>query len=291
MYLADVDSRAVVSSILRKAGIRPNKQLGQNFLVDRSVVATIIACVKQLNPQEILEIGTGLGTVTTELSKIVRRIVGVEIDSRLANLAKERLNRLKNVEIECQDILRFDLLRCFGNTKIVVVGNIPYRITAPILRYLVNNRNSISETLLLTQQEVVQKIARSPGKDGSGLGVFVQAYADVEIIKHVSKRSFYPVPQVDSVLWKLSFLRERRFSAAPKIFFRIVQTIYGKRRKMIRVALRDVLNAEQIILVLDKAEIDQCIRGESLSFEALDRLAVEIGRISNHLSSWQHSPM
>lgn len=279
MCLADVDSREVVSSILRKAGIRPNKQLGQNFLVDCSVVTAIIACVKQLNPQEILEIGSGLGTVTTELSKIVRHVVGVEIDSRLANLAKARLDGLKNVEIECKNILSFDLLRCFGNSKIVVMGNIPYRITAPILRYLVNNRHSISEAVLLTQEEVVQKIAKSPGKDGSGLGVFVQAYADVEIIKHVSKRCFYPVPQVDSVLWKLSFLGEPRFSSSPENFFSVVQTIYGKRRKMIRVALRDVLNAEQITLALEKAEIDPCIRGENLSFAALDQLALELGKI------------
>ena len=285
MYLADVDSREVVASILRKAGIRPNKQLGQNFLVDRSVVAAIIACVNQLNPQEILEIGSGLGTVTAELSRIARHVVGVEIDSRLANLAKGRLDGLKNVEIECKNILRFDLLRRFGNSKIVVVGNIPYRITAPILRYLVNNRHSVSEAVLLTQEEVVQKIAKSPGKDGSGLGVFVQAYADVEIINYVSKRCFYPVPQVDSVLWKLSFLGEPRFSSSPESFFGVVQTIYGKRRKMIRVALRDVLNAEQITLVLEKAEIDPCIRGESLSFVALDQLALELGKILEYSPS------
>ena len=279
MYLADVDSREVVSSILRKAEVRPNKQLGQNFLVDRSVAAAIIACVKQLHPQQILEIGVGLGTVTAELSKIVRHVVGVEIDSRLANLAKARLDGLKNVEIECKNILSFDLLRCFGNSEIVVVGNIPYRITAPILKYLVNNRHSISEVVLLTQEEVVQKIAKSPGKDGSELGVFVQAYADVEIIRHVSKRSFYPVPQVDSVLWKLSFLGEPRFSSSPERFFSVVQTIYGKRRKMIRVVLRDVLDAEQITLALEKAKIDPCIRGETLSFVALDQLALELGKI------------
>jgi len=190
MYLADVDSPEVVSSILRKAGIRPNKQLGQSFLVDRSVVATIIACIKQLNPQELLEIGTGLGTVTTELAKIVNHIVGVEIDSRLANLTKEKLGSVKNVKIECEDILSFDLLGCFGNTTIAVVGNIPYRITAPILRYLVDNRARISEALLLTQEEVARKIVGSPGKNGCGLGVFVRAYADVGIIKCISRRSF-----------------------------------------------------------------------------------------------------
>jgi len=88
------------------------------------------------------------------------------------------------------------------------------------------------------------------------------------------------VPEVDSVLWKLSFLRQPRFSSAPETFFAVVRTIYGKRRKMIRVALRDVLDVEQIPLALDKAEIDPRVRGENLSFEALDRLALEMERIT-----------
>jgi len=278
----DLTSRGTVAALLRSAGIRPNKRLGQNFLVDRSVLETIVSEVKRARPDEILEIGAGLGTVTRELAKIASRVVAVEVDHRLIKLLHQTLSCYENVEIVRQDFLEFDLARASGARPMYVVGNIPYRITSPILKHLIGHRRSISQALLLAQTDVVEKIAASPGPSGTPLGILVQAYCDVSIIRHVGKRCFMPVPTVDSTLWRLSFLERPRFSADAETFFRVVRTLYGTRRKMIRRALRDQLTAEQIEKVLQEVGIDPTARGETLSFEALDRLASAVVQLGEN---------
>jgi len=278
----DLTSRGTVAALLRSAGIRPNKRLGQNFLVDRSVLETIVSEVKRARPDEILEIGAGLGTVTRELAKIASRVVAVEVDHRLIKLLHQTLGCYENVEIVRQDFLEFDLARASGARPMYVVGNIPYRITSPILKHLIGHRRSISQALLLAQTDVVEKIAASPGPSGTPLGILVQAYCDVSIIRHVGKRCFMPVPTVDSTLWRLSFLERPRFSADAETFFRVVRTLYGTRRKMIRRALRDQLTAEQIEKVLQEVGIDPTARGETLSFEALDRLASAVVQLGGN---------
>ncbi len=289
MVCDDLTSRETVASLLRSANILPNKSLGQNFLVDRSVLLTIVSEVERDRPDEILEIGAGLGTVTRELAGIAKRVVAVEVDRRLTEILQRTISGLKNVEIVCQDFLEFDFAHGFGDRPVTVVGSIPYRITSPILKHLVDHRRSILEALLLAQSDVVEKITASPGPEGTALGVLVQAYANVSIIRHVGKRCFMPVPNVDSLLWRLSIRARPRFSADPEIFFRVVRTLYGARRKMIRRALRNWLSADQIEKVLEEAGIDPTTRGETLAFEDLDRLALAVAPLASKSSRQSNS--
>ncbi|MEA1871620.1 MAG: rRNA adenine dimethyltransferase family protein, partial [Candidatus Bipolaricaulota bacterium] len=196
-----------------------------------------------------------------------------EVDRRLAKILEQTVGKTKNVEVVREDILTYDLRHAGKSGPIFVVGNIPYRITAPILKYLVENRGSICGALLLTQREVAEKVTASPGRNGSALGVFLQAYADIHVIRRVSRGSFHPVPEVDSTLWSLSFLRQPRFTADKEEFFTVVRALYGKRRKMIRSALRDLLAVEQVAEILGTAGIDPTVRGETLSLEEIDRIA------------------
>jgi 16S rRNA (adenine1518-N6/adenine1519-N6)-dimethyltransferase len=272
----DLISRQTVTSLLQSAGIRPSKRLGQNFLVDRSVLQTIVSEVRRTRPNEILEIGAGLGTVTRELSRIASRVVAVEVDRRLTEILQHTVGDVENVEILRRDFLKFDFAHEFGDRPVTVVGSIPYRITSPILKQLLAQRRSISQALLLAQSDVVEKIAASPGPEGTALGVFVQAYCDVSIVRRVEKHCFVPVPAVDSTLWRLTIHDRPRFSANEEAFFRVVRTLYGARRKMIRRALRNWLSADQIKESLAEAGIDPTARGETLSFETLDRLAIAI---------------
>ena len=269
----DLTSRETVASLLRSTGVRPSKRLGQNFLVDRGVLDSIVAEVKRAAPEELIEIGAGLGTMTRQLAGISRHVVAIEVDARLIGILEQSLAPLGNVELRHEDVLEFDLACALGGRTAFVVGNIPYRITAPILNWLVDHRRSISGALLLTQTEVADKIASSPGPDGSSLGVRVRAYGDAILLRKVSRSSFYPVPDVGSTLWRLRFRGEPRFSAFEGSFFAVVRTLYGKRRKMIRAALRDLLAPSEVGAVLEEAGIDPTVRGETLSFEALDRLA------------------
>jgi len=266
-------SQEAVASLLHTAGVHPSKRLGQNFLVNRAVLATIVAEVKRAAPREILEIGAGLGTVTRKLAEFADHVIAIEVDRRLAKILEQTVDKMGNVEVVREDILAHDLRHASKSGPIFVVGNIPYRITAPILKHLVENRESICGVLLLTQREVAEKIAASPGRNGSALGVFLQAYADIHVIRRVPRGSFHPVPEVDSTLWSLSFLEKPRFTADKEKFFTVVRALYGKRRKMIRSARRDLLAVEQVAELLETAGIDSTVRGETLSLEEIDRIA------------------
>lgn len=265
------DKRAVVSR-LRTLGVTPRKRRGQNFLVDREVLSRIVSEVRKSGPEVILEIGAGLGTVTQRLARIRTRLIAVEVDHRLAAALKQDLSSFRNVEVIGKDFLGLDLEK-LGKGPYYVVGNLPYRITSPIIAKLVQKRKIISQSLLITQEEVAQKIMDSPGVHGSALGVFVNAYASMSLLTRIPKTSFYPVPQVDSALWRMELLDQPRFTVSPDSFLTLVRAIYGKRRKMLRRVLRDLVPAERVEEVLARASISPTRRGETLSFTALDRLA------------------
>jgi 16S rRNA (adenine1518-N6/adenine1519-N6)-dimethyltransferase len=272
----DLTDRTVVQRILREADVRPSKRLGQSFLVDSTVLTSIAEIVRDAAPHRIVEIGAGLGTVTRVLAPLARQVVAVELDRRLVGVLERTVGETASVEIRTQDILDFDFV-AEGET-VFVVGSIPYHLTAPIVRHLVRQRAAISGAALLTQREVAEKIAASPGVGGTAFGVFVRAYADVTSIRAVKRTSFYPPPDVESTLSKLSFLDAPRFQAAPDTFFSVVRAVYGARRKMIRKALRAILPSVDIARVLCEAGIEGSARGETFAFDELDRLARAIER-------------
>jgi len=269
----DLTDRQAVKRRLDRAGVWPSKRLGQNFLVDREVVAAVGKLVRGLSPEWIVEIGSGLGTITSLLARLAKRTIAIEVDPRLVEETRRTLGEDSPVEIRHQDFLSFDFTEVGEPNKGLVVGSIPYRISSPIIRHLVRNRAFIEKAILITQREVADKILSSPGRNGTALGVFVQAYADVAFITDISRRSFFPTPEVDSALWMISFAEEPRFTAEADLFFSLVRAIYERRRKMLRSALRSLLSQGEIEAVLTRAGLDGRIRGENLDLVALDRLA------------------
>ena len=264
------DNRTIIAR-LHALGVEPTKRRGQNFLVDHDVLAQIIAEVRRTAPQAIIEIGPGLGTVTRELARLGVPVVAVEIDHRLAAGLRANLGEYDNVNIVEADFLMFDPTTVESGPY-YVVGNLPYHITSPILTRLVAHRRLITHALLITQAEVADKVMASPGVHGSALGVLINAYAETTTIRRIPRTAFYPVPEVDSVLWRLKFLPQPRFTANEHEFFTVVRTVYGKRRKMLRRALRDIAPPNRIVAALARAEIDPTRRGETLSFAELDCL-------------------
>lgn len=271
-----VTDRRVVSALLHEVGVRPSKRLGQSFLIDGGVLADVDKQVTRASPETILEIGAGLGAVTEVLIRRARRVVAIEVDRRLAKLLAERLGGWEGLEVRSEDVLDLELDAVIGDEPAYVVGSLPYRITAPILKWLIDKRNRFTGALLITQREVAEKVAVSPGKEGTALGVLVRAYAEVEPVRRIGRESFYPAPQVDSTLWGLAFLENPRFASDPGTFFAVVRALYGGRRKMIRRALRALLPSEAVGRVLDASRIDGTARGEVLGFEELDRLTAAV---------------
>ena len=263
----------LVRSLLTEIGVRPQKRWGQNFLVDQHVVSEILEHVRVKNPDVVVEIGPGLGALTQAIVEVANSVVAVEIDKRLANSLATRLSSHANLEVRNCDILAFDFKKEFEGQSVLVLGSLPYRITTPILRHLIKHRSVISDACLITQLEVAEKISHSPGKNGSALGVFVHSFAFVSGLRRVRRGSFFPVPEVESAYWELSFLSSPRFTADEGAFFTVVRTLYRNRRKMARRALQDLLPTDAIPGVLESAEVDGTARGETLSFAELDRLA------------------
>lgn len=274
-----VTNRRVVRALLADAGVRPSKKLGQSFLVDDGVLASVEQILARVPPETIVEIGPGLGAVTEVLLRHARHVIAVEVDRRLAGLLEDRLGEHSRLEVRNEDVLNLDIADDLGDGLAYVVGSLPYRITAPILKWLIAQRGVLSGALLITQREVAEKLAASPGKEGSALGILIRAYAEVDIVRRVSGGSFFPVPEVDSTLWSLTFLERPRFESDSGAFFSVVRALYGTRRKMIRGALRALLPAEAIGAVLEEARIDGTVRGEELDFEQLDRLAAAARRL------------
>ena len=265
--------RSDVRELLRDLGIRPSKKLGQNFLVDDGVLDSIEQAIAATGASTVIEIGPGLGAVTQRLISPGRRVIGLEVDHRLAEALTQRLAAEPTVEIRDQDALAYDLCAEHPNGDVVLFGSIPYSLTASILKYVVEHRGALREAILVTQKEVALKVAASPGKEGTSLGVLVRAYADVELLRHIGREVFLPVPDVDSTLWRMRFLETPRFTAPEGAFFSIVRTVYQARRKMLRRALRQLESVDDVDRLLTAAGLDGEVRGEVLGFAELDRLA------------------
>jgi len=276
----ELTDRATVRRLLQDAGVRPSKRLGQNFLVEPTVLGSIEDAVAEVSPRRIIEIGAGLGTVTRILAPLAPDLEAIEIDRRLVGVLERTVGGLDSVTVCQGDVLEYSFGGSEDRGGTVVFGCIPYASTTPILQRLVAHHKSISAAVLLTQREVAEKIEASPGASGSALGTLVRAYADVRLIRRVRRGCFFPIPDVDSTLWTMRFLETPRFTSDSTSFFSVVRAIYGVRRKMLRVALRQIASRERIDEALRTAGIDETVRGETLGFEELDRLArgLETGR-------------
>ena len=257
-----------VQTALRLAGIRPNKGLGQHFLIDRSSLEAIMAAADPGLADTVLEIGPGLGVMTTELVKIAGRVVAVETDAILAELL--RRDSPENLEVVEEDFLLFDLNRLGKDYK--VIANIPYYLTSKIFRLLMESSNPPSVMSLLIQKEVAERIAAKPGKM-SVLALSVQYYGKPSVVQVVQRFKFWPAPKVDSAILKVEFSGPV-FPADRDKLFRLIKAGFGEKRKQLKNALAGGLNisSEAVLDLLKDAKIGVTARAQELDLEAWERL-------------------
>ena len=277
-----------VNYIARAKKFRTKKRLGQNFLVDESVIEEILSNVGA--DDNVLEIGSGIGFVTEGLVGVAKSVRAIELDEDAIKILKATCHEAKIIH---QDILKTDLSALLpvaagggrggaAAQKFKVIANIPYYITSPILVHLLGeideaehkNRAAIDEIILMVQLEVAKRLVaseNSPNKEYGMLSILAQFYADVEIIRTVKARSFYPAPKVDSALVRLKIRPEGRVEVNP-FLKRTVKAAFATRRKNIKNSLMQggFLNVEKVLAELG---IDQNIRGEKLSIEQFERLS------------------
>ncbi len=265
---------------------RTKKRLGQNFLVNPDVIEEIIDYAQITKDDTIIEIGPGVGFVTEQLVKYAKKVIAIELDEE----AIKELEKLEcdNLEIIHNDILKTDI-SALSNEKVKVVANIPYYITAPIISHLLGeiddlnnkNRNSISEIILMVQEEVARRMVateKSPSKQYGLLTILAQFWTDCEIIRLVGRKSFFPAPKVNSALVSLKINNEPKLKLSDYSHFRrVLKAAFSQRRKNIKNCLvNNGFNKDIVKSVLKKLDIDENTRGESLSIEKFGQLSEEL---------------
>lgn len=254
---------------VRLAGIRPKQGLGQNFLVDEPSLE-LIAASAEVKPTEIvLEVGPGLGFLTTQLTSQAQRVVAVEADPQLAEILGQ--DAPDNLEITMGDIMDFDLGSLPAGYK--VVANIPYYLTSKLLRRLLEHPNPPSAMTLLIQKEVAERITAEPGQL-SILALSVQYYAYAKIVGVVERHKFWPSPKVDSAIIVITRRPEPAFAADATKLFRLIKAGFGERRKQLKNSLAGGLNASSEVAtkLLAAAKIDPIKRAQELSLKDWERL-------------------
>lgn len=250
----------------------PKKELGQHWLRDRDVLSHIADCAEITADDTVLEIGPGLGTLTSELLRRAQKVVAVEFDSDLARKLPGQFPG-KNLEVVHQDILSFDLSQLPAGYK--VVANVPYYITSKIVQLLMTAKNKPSIAVLLVQKEVAQRIAAKPG-DMSILAISAQAYADASLGDIVPAELFTPPPKVDSQVVVLKTRDEDLFANVDeKKFFRLVKAGFSAKRKKLRSSLSGGLGISktEAETLLQKADINPDARAEDLAITDWVRLS------------------
>lgn len=284
----DIATPGRTKEILEKFGFSFKKSLGQNFLIDTNILKKIVD-IAQLSPDSAaIEIGPGIGALTEQLAKNCKKVVAFEIDQRLLPILKETLAIYPNTTILHQDVLKANVQDVIdkelaGIKDIMVVANLPYYVTTPIIMKLLEENLPIRGIVVMLQKEVANRIAAKPGtKDYGSLSIAIQFYTEAETVMNVPKTVFTPQPNVDSAVIRLTKRKEPLFPViSEEFFFKVTRGSFAQRRKTILNNLMSQLpngkeKKESILTALSSAEIDQGRRGESLSIEEFARLSDQL---------------
>ncbi len=278
----NLTSSPQVKSLLASHGIHPKKRFGQNFLIDRNVLDRLLDAADIQPDSRVLEIGPGLGVVTREAAERAAKVVCVEVDRDFDPILHEVLADRDNVEIVIRDFLEIDIREFLDERdsgRWIVIANLPYYITTPIVTTLLGSKECFRSIMLMVQREVARRLRAAAGSDDYGaITVFVQYHCIVESVMKVSRNVFYPIPDVDSEIVKLT-VRDRPAVEVDDegLFFRVVRAAFGKRRKTLLNALSssDDLgwSKERAEAALNQAGIDPGRRGETLDLDEFALIA------------------
>ena len=267
---------------------RTKKRLGQNFLIDEQVILDIIEAAEISKDDIVVEIGAGVGFVTEQLVKFAKKVYAIELDE--AAIVELQKIDAQNLEIIHNDILKTDLSQfAEENRKIKIVANIPYYITSPIIAHLLGeiddlnnkNRNSIETIILMVQYEVAQRIVadpNSPSKQYGHLSILSQFYADIDWVRNVSARSFYPAPKVQSAILKFMIRQNPIVETSDYSFMKkVTKAVFLSRRKNIKNSLINAGFAKNAVeKTLTDLDIPPEARGEKFSIQQFAQLSEEL---------------
>ena len=265
--------------IMKKYNIKANKSFGQNFLIDESVINTIVQSSDITKEDLVIEIGPGLGTLTEKLLEKAGKVICIELDKKMVKILEDRFALYQNFKLLNQDVLKVALKNIIENEKkdlsiknVKVVANLPYYITTPIIMKLLEEKPGLNSITVMVQKEVADRLIAIPGKKDTGAITYsVYYYAESEGIVEVPKASFIPEPDVTSKVIKLKI---RNMSPVEiqnsEVMFRVIKCAFMQRRKTLLNALVNshvFLNKEEGIKILQKLKIDINARPENLTLD------------------------
>jgi 16S rRNA (adenine1518-N6/adenine1519-N6)-dimethyltransferase len=282
----DIATPIRTRGILEKYGFSFKKSLGQNFLIDTNILKRIVDFA-DLKEEETgaIEIGPGIGALTEQLARSSKKVVAFEIDQRLLPILAETLSPYSNIKVIHQDVLKADVAKVideeFSDAKdIMVVANLPYYVTTPIIMKLLEEQLPIRGIVVMLQKEVADRISAKPGtKDYGSLSIAIQYYTKPEIVMIVPKTVFVPQPNVDSAVIRLTRLEEPAVKVKDEaFFFQVTKASFAQRRKTLLNNLTSQLpdgkqKKEEILEALHTSGIEPARRGETLSLDEFAQLS------------------
>lgn len=276
-----ISNKKDLKGVLESQGFSFKKSLGQNFLIDDTVCPRMAAAVSGENVG-VLEIGPGAGVLTAQLSATCKKVVSVELDTRLKPILEQTLTDCDNVKIIWNDILKINLKQLiteeFADCDTVnICANLPYYITSPVIMKLLESRLPISTIAVMVQKEAADRLCAEVGSRAAGaVTVAVNYYAEAQTLFGVPRTSFLPPPNVDSAVIKLT-LRDMPPVGVKdeKLFFQIVKACFAQRRKILLNTVCNTLGLDKNVFreALNKAGIPETVRGEALTMEQLASIA------------------
>lgn len=269
-----IGNKSFIDKTLNDNNLYAKKKFGQNFLKDQNILSKIIEAANLDKDTLAIEIGPGLGSLTERLCEAAGFVLAYEIDTDLIPILNENLQEHNNFKIVNKDILEVDinkdLLEYEGNyKKIVLVANLPYYITTPIILGLLENTKKIKKYVMMVQLEVADRICGKPKtKDYNALSIAIGYRANAYKIFNVPRTVFIPEPNVDSAVISLDLYEEPKFIAEnEELFFKLIRESFNQRRKTLINNLSKAYSKELINNMLNEFNIKQNVRSEELDIK------------------------
>lgn len=266
--------------LVNKYNFKFSKSLGQNFLIDDSVLNDIVSGADVNEEDLVIEIGPGVGSLTAQLLKKAKKVVSIELDNDLIPILEAELGQYENFSLIHKDALKVDFNEVIGDEKSVkLVANLPYYVTTPIIVNLLKKNYNFKSLTIMIQKEVAERIDAEPNcKEYGSLSLLVQYYCDTKIIRKVPPACFIPRPKVDSIVIRLDRLEEKRVKVKDEnLMFEIIRHSFNMRRKTLWNATKFLgMNKEVLEKAYEEAGIDPKRRGETLSLEEFATLSDKI---------------
>jgi 16S rRNA (adenine1518-N6/adenine1519-N6)-dimethyltransferase len=271
----DLTDIGTLRALLRRHGLaQPNKRLGQHLLVSRKALDAVVNAAELTATENALEVGAGPGALTVALAQRAGRVVAIEMDRDILPVLAETTAAYPNVEVVPRDLLRVDLGAVFGGAPYKFVANLPYYITALILRRILEAHPRPTRMVVMTQREVAERMVAPPG-ELSLLGLSVQFYGQPQLVSLVPASAFYPPPKVESAIVRIDIFPTLPLDDAGRdLLFSLAHAAFGGKRKQIHNSLAQNLrlSPEQVSRWLAASAIEAERRAQSLSLEDWLRL-------------------